>query len=433
MSLRRTFLPPGGAGTLFSLADQAVVSAMGFALTVLIGRFGLPSDLGLYALAMSVAWLVVEAFTALVVCPFTLRRHDGDPQDGDALRSAALVQGILAAAAAAVMYAAVFGGIVGSGGGAPIPPGTLLAMALAVAALVFREQARRLRAAELDMAGALGLDLGVAAGLLTGAGALMAASVYSLPRMMGVVALAFALPGALWCAGQFRRHPVTLAAVLRAVVANWRAGRWIFLSGFVWAAVIYAYPWLLARQLGLAASGEWAAMMSLVAIAGVPISGLQNYGGVRVLAAARRPARLTREILGWSGLSAGVSASFAGVLWLAGDDLAGAIFGAAYRHGGPVAMLLALNLVAASASFPFARGLFALNAAQYNVVINLGALLAVLPAMLVIAEYGVAGAAGALTASSAAGLLARIAVFFLLIRRTRGGSPARSALCDAPG
>ena len=73
--------------------------------------------------------------------------------------------------------------------------------------------------------------------------------------------------------------------------------------------------------------------MSLVAIAGVPIAGIQNYGGARVLAAARRPERLTREILRWSGFSICVSASFASLLWFCGDDAARAIFGTRLRPG----------------------------------------------------------------------------------------------------
>ena len=408
-------LPAGGADTLFSMADQAVVSAMGFALTVLIGRFGLPSELGFYALAMSVAWLVSDAFGGLVVLPFAMRRHHCPPQQVALLRSATLVQGVAAAVLATAITLATFGGLAGPGNPAALRPGTLLAMAAAVGAVVLREQARRLRAAELDMAGAFGLDLRACGWLLAGAGVLVAAGCYSLPGMMLVVALAFAWPGGIWSAAQIRRRPPRLAEVAREAAANWREGRWILLSGFVWTLVTYAYPWLLARQHGLAASGTWAAMMSLVAIGSVPISGIQNYSGIRILAANRQPVGLTREVLGWSGFSVCLSAGFAAVLWVGGDNVVRALFGSAYAEAGSLVVLLAINLPAMAGSFPFSRALFALNAARWDVYINLAALALVLPASWATAEYGVAGAACALTASSTLCFLARVIAFFAII------------------
>lgn len=422
-------LPRVGTDTIFSLADQIVISAMGFGLTVQIGRSGRPSDLGTYALAMSVAWLIAEAFTALVLCPVTMRLHERHPAGRGVLRAVTLAQGIAAAVLAAAGYIVAFGGLVGPGGDDAVPAATLVMMALAVGALVLREQARRLRTAELDVAGALGLDLRAAALLVIGGGALAASGAFSLAAMMAVVVVAFGGPSLAWCAAQLRRNPVSAAMIAAASAESWRAGRMIFLSGVVWAAVTYAYPWLLARQHGLAASGSWAAAMSLVAIAGVPIAGIQNYSGVRILAAARHSDRLTREILGWSGLSVGICGLVAGVFWLCGDSLVRAVFGTHYLASGPLALLLVANLAAMCASFPFSRGLFALHAARYDAVINLLALALLLPGGYLSAEYGVAGAGWALTITSAVCFLARVGAFFLVAGTRRIEQPPASGTC----
>ncbi|MGE3842248.1 MAG: hypothetical protein AB7I50_11730, partial [Vicinamibacterales bacterium] len=158
--LTRSARDMGGSG-LAALGDQAVVSGMSFAVTILLGRLAGPAELGLYSLAITLALLTVTAQDSLITLPYTIfgRRLAGDERRQYAGSSVALCVGLslMAMVAGLAAFALSKTGILASH----------LAPALglwAVVAPIFllREFARRFLFAELQFASALQFDVSVA-------------------------------------------------------------------------------------------------------------------------------------------------------------------------------------------------------------------------------------------------------------------------------
>ena len=60
------------SNTVLSLIDQVVVSGTRFVTTVMVGRFGSDSELGIYSLAFSLVILVLSFQEALISTPYTI-------------------------------------------------------------------------------------------------------------------------------------------------------------------------------------------------------------------------------------------------------------------------------------------------------------------------------------------------------------------------
>src|SRR5579859_615810 len=144
-----------------ALVDQVVVSAASFATTVTIGRYTDASELGAYAIAISI---LASAFTiqgSLITLPYSIQLHSptGTPQEhaGSSFALSSMLAGLISiglAVAALGLFAA---------GAEP----ELMTMTWALAAVMpfalVREFCRRFSFTHLQMARALTLDGAVAA------------------------------------------------------------------------------------------------------------------------------------------------------------------------------------------------------------------------------------------------------------------------------
>src|SRR6266851_2215639 len=149
-------------GTYFlALADQAVVSGTILLSTVLVGRFTVPSQLGIYTIALSVLGSLFAVQDALILLPYTIQRHRPSRTPAEHAGISLLHSGLLAAVATAALALAAVGGLAFRADASLI--WLILALVLTVPSAMQREFGRGYAFAHLHVAKALMLDATVAA------------------------------------------------------------------------------------------------------------------------------------------------------------------------------------------------------------------------------------------------------------------------------
>src|SRR5712691_2343285 len=150
------------APEIIALVDQAVVSGTSFLTTILIGRWTIPREFGIYAIGISclVCWLGVQ--DSLICLPYTIARG-GVPADAGRQHAgrALALNGYMSALALVVL--SVLAIAISGGGATP----SLVMVSWAVAAIVpvamLREFGRRFALAHIRTAHALAIDVVVSA------------------------------------------------------------------------------------------------------------------------------------------------------------------------------------------------------------------------------------------------------------------------------
>jgi hypothetical protein len=160
VSVLRTTWEKGQTPTL-ALADQAVVSGASFLATVLISRWTSPSQLGLYAIGISVLISMISIQDSLISLPYTIQRHQALSTPNEHAGSSLALCGLLSALGVVVLSVTALG--LSAGGSGPEPTAMTWALAGAAPFALLRDFGRRLSFAHLRMGPALILDIAVAA------------------------------------------------------------------------------------------------------------------------------------------------------------------------------------------------------------------------------------------------------------------------------
>ncbi|WP_456660573.1 hypothetical protein [Bradyrhizobium sp. JR3.5] len=144
-----------------ALADQAVVSGTSLMSTVLVGRFTQPSQLGIYAIGLSVLGFVLAVQDALILMPYTIQRHRSSrtPAQHAGL---SLLHSVWLSAAAIVVLAIVAVAMIALWAANDLT-WLVCTLVLTVPFALQREFNRTYAFAHLNVANALILDAGVAA------------------------------------------------------------------------------------------------------------------------------------------------------------------------------------------------------------------------------------------------------------------------------
>jgi O-antigen/teichoic acid export membrane protein len=179
------------------------------------------------------------------------------------------------------------------------------------------------------------------------------------------------------------------------------------------------YPWFIVTFCGLEANGVWAACISVTMIGNLICGAVQNLLGPKI-----SHVLASGGVLAMRGLvrkSALIFALIMSVICLffiiAGNTLVVLLYGQKYDGNGLIVSILALNLVVASVSFPFSRGLFALERADIDFMVNIGVFLTLLTGIWLVQSFGLLGAAfGLCTANFLAVILQGIAFHKIVSR-----------------
>jgi len=92
-----------------ALADQAVVSGTNFLTTIMIARWALPDELGIYAMAISLLVSWIAAQEALVLLPYTIHRHRPQATPTEHAGSYLALSGLFSVVAIAMFSMAALG------------------------------------------------------------------------------------------------------------------------------------------------------------------------------------------------------------------------------------------------------------------------------------------------------------------------------------
>jgi len=412
-----------------ALADQSAVSLTSFATTLVIGRTAGPSALALYALGVTSLLVVTTVQDSLMSAPYTIYgQRLSRAQRANYAGSTLVFCGALALVAATLLAG---GGLLLLAGFGSAALGHVLLVAAAVApAVVLREFARRVSAADLHMGIALVLDVAVGVLQLAGLAWLVSRGAVSAESGLALAGLASGIGAAAWLAawhwsGRIRVHVEGLGPAWRQ---HWALGRWVAagrLIGQLNSDMLLL--WVLTFSVGAATAGAFAACLTLAFIANPLVLGAGLFltpalaaravtGGV---AAVARHARATMAMLGVAFLA------FVSVIAVVGEPLLATAYGPAFAGFGLTATIVAAAVGIGALSLGPTTALLVVERPALDVVANLlglGALIA--GAAALIPAYGATGAALAFVAGNTVQLLARLVLLARVVAGTTAGSLA---------
>jgi O-antigen/teichoic acid export membrane protein len=231
----------------------------------------------------------------------------------------------------------------------------------------------------------------------------------SADRTFLIAGLACGSASAAWLLINRGLFAVKLQQVLPDLHQKWSLVKWLLASQLLWISAMGLYPWLIAAFQGVRANGIWAACQSVIMIGNLVAIAAQNLLGPKLIhVLARGGVTEMRAMIFKSVLLMGLIMSLLCIVcFLFGNSLVVLFFGHGYDGYGLVVSVLAVNLAVSSMNFPFSRGLFALERADMDFLINVAVVLSLLPGVWLVRDFGVAGAAFGLLAANALSVLLR--------------------------
>jgi O-antigen/teichoic acid export membrane protein len=390
---------------IIALSDQGVTSLTNFVTGIIIGRSCGKEELGLYALGFSLLLFVMAVQDALILSPYTvysprLTRIDLARYFGSTL----IHQWMLSALA--VLGLSVAGLLLSPGFGPREFAPVLWALIVAIMFALFREYARRVCFAGLQMKAALVLDVGVCMVQIGGLLLLSHVGALSVARAYWVTGFACGLTSFCWLIWARKQFSLGLSRSVSDFAQNWSFGKWLLGGSLLYLGAVQSYPWLLAVFHGPASTGIFAACFSIVSLANPFMMGLTNFVSPKLVHvyAQHGVAGLHRLVVKATiFVAAGVGVFCISILVL-GDRVLALAYGGQYAGHGLTLSLLALTTLIVCLSTPFGYGLRAMgrpdvtfknNFIQFGLTVTVGVWL--------IKKYGLPGAAWGLLLGSLAG------------------------------
>ena len=179
--------------------------------------------------------------------------------------------------------------------------------------ILVREFVRRVAFAHLQMVTVLGLDVAASALQLGGLIALSWLGHLSAESAFVAMGFACAVSGGTTFFLMRRNFAPNRGNAMADLRRNWSFGKWAFGSQLATLASGYGMPWMLALFLGTAATGRYAACLSIVMIANPLFIGLNNFLSPQAVHAYH-----THGLAGLRQFTWGISAWVTGTL--DGDD-----------------------------------------------------------------------------------------------------------------
>jgi len=402
--------------SLLSIADQAVVSATSFAITVILGRLCGKPEVGLYYLALQVVFFARGIQEQLISSPYLV--YAGRRQGREAVTYAGsnLIHeiGLLAVVSLSLLIAATVGGL------SPALSGVLWLLVAAAPLLLLREYIRQISFAELRVTEALVVDCAVS--LLQIAGLLAAAyfGVLSTPLTYSLLAIGCGLATVAWLVRRRGSFIAERRLVWTDWLHNWRFARWALASQLLGSSMPFVLPWVVAGTHGEAATGTLGVGTTLIGFANMFVLGLSNFICPR--AARAYAGGGTRELVGVlkqaTVMYLSVLLPFALLMLVSGTQLMTFVYGPAFADAGLIMAVLACGAVANALGITAGNGLWAMELPSANFRADVCALITWLIATAVLVPlYGAFGAAIASTAGTTVGAAVRIGVLLVELRR----------------
>lgn len=389
-----------------SIADQAVVSATNFAITVMLGRLCGKPEVGLYYLALQAVFFARGLQEQLIAGPYLVYSGRKQGQEAATYLGSSLIHEICLLAVVSLSFAAA-----AASGYLSAELSQLLWLLVGAAPLMLlREFIRQISFAELRVAEALTIDCCISALQLAGLAAAAYAGVLSTPLTYVLLSLGCGLAALAWL---LKRQGTFLAEQRTAWAdwcSNWQFGRWALASQLLGQSMPLVLPWIVAGTHGEAATGTLGVSTTLIGFANMYVLGLSNFicpraaqayasNGVRELVAVLRQAAVMHLSL---------LVPFAISMLLAGQSLMTFVYGPDFADAGTIMAILAAAAVINSLGIVAGNGLWAMELPSANFRADACAMVVwIAGTALLVPLYGALGAAIASAAGTTVGAVVR--------------------------
>lgn len=379
-----------------ALVDQTVVSATSFLTSLLVGRFAGASQLGFYAIGVTVFASVFTMHGALLAQPYAVHRHRplGSPAEdaGGTLMLCGMLSTITALSLVLLDLALFLGGA---------QRDILVAVLVFASILPFavsRDFFRRFAYARLEITNVLKLDLNVAALQLLVLIWLGYAGMLSAVTAFGAIGLACTVAVIVFLY-RIRSELALRFEQLRAIVRrSWNLGKWLVVAQVMIQVQGFVTYWLTLAIAGSAATGVYAACMTIVSVTNPLVNGLGNLLLPKLVLAWKQQgaAGLRRRAIQDSLLLGSVMAPLCILVLVAGEEVLQLLYpGSEYAGHGPTTAVLAFATLAAAVGMPASYALTSMEKPRSVLIVNtIGALLTVILVASLTVKFGTLGAAG---------------------------------------
>ncbi len=393
---------------MMSLASQGINSANNFVTGIIMGRLCPKEEYGLYALGLSLVLLIIDFQTTLISTPYIVYGPRLELEDRRRYAGSTFLHQIAFSAIAAFLLLCGLGAV--SAGLAPEGfTQVLRALAAVIVFIMLKDFIRQMCFASLNAKAAFLLDFVSALIQVCCLSLLAYRGALSADRTFLIAGLACGSASAGWLFMNRGLFVVKLQQVLPDLHQKWSLVKWLLASQLLWISAMGLYPWLIAAFQGVRANGIWAACQSVIMIGNLVAIAAQNLLGPKLIHVLARGGVIEmRAMIFKSVFLMGLIMSLLCIVcFLFGNSLVVLFFGRGYSGYGLVVSVLAVNLAVSSMNFPFSRGLFALERADMDFLINVAVVLSLLPGVWLVRAFGVAGAAFGLLAANALSVLLR--------------------------
>ena len=415
-----------------SLIDQAVVSGTSLFVTIAIGRYTVPSQLGIYALTASLIIALQNLQNSLISAPYTIQRHRSSGTPAEHAGSALALCGLLSMIAMIVMLLVAW--IVDAQNEKPILEAAVWVLAAMAPFILLREFGREFAFAHLQMSKVLLLDLGVAAAQVVILGSLAWSDLLSPATALMGIGAACGVVGLVWIYLDRKRFLVRANGLFETMRHSWRLGRWILANQLTLVAQVNLSYWLAFAIAGTSATGIYAACMCVASLANPLVLGLSNLMFAQATLAFKDGgyAKLRHDAFQETLLLGVTMTVFCLVIVFAGEEVLQLFFSQkAYGGHSDILVALALWQLVHAIGIPPSNALAAMERVRINFYTGLAATcIAVVFIGLLMVVWGLLGAAIGLLIGSAARSAMRWVVF-LTITDTVAHSTSSSSNAEA--
>jgi O-antigen/teichoic acid export membrane protein len=407
-----------------ALADQAVVSGTSFLTTVLVGRWAGSSQLGTYAIGLSV---LVSAFAiqdALISLPYTIHQQQESGTAAERAGNSLIYSGIFSAAVVVVL-ALIALGLSAYRERSPLQPAIWTLAGVAPFALL-RQFGRRVLFAHLHVQRALALDVAVAAIQISLLAALGWTGLMSAVLAFDATGGACALPSFVWLVMMRREFVIRWRDARTALRSNWDLGKWLLSGQLTVQVQSYSNYWLSTAIMGAAATGIYAACMSVVSAVNPFISGLTNILAPRSVLAwsAGGGERLRTQAIRDGLLLGFLASSFCILILFGGEKFIRLLYhGQDYAGLGNLVTVLSVALLMEVVGVPASNALASMQRTrEIALACSAGAAVTVLAVWPLMVGWGLLGAAYGQLIGNTAGSIGRWIMFLSLVRQSSDNS-----------
>jgi O-antigen/teichoic acid export membrane protein len=400
-----------------AVANQALVSGTWFFTTLLIARYSDASQLGVYAVGISVLATLVALQDSFIFQPYTIERHW--PQG--TLAGNFLILSLLLSAGSTLALTIGALGILKLYGGSELALMTF-AIAGALPFVLTREFARRTALARFALGQAMLLELAAAVAQLSALGWLGVSGRMSAVSACAALGGASAIPIAGWLYCTRAEFALGVGPVPTILKKTWALGKWLLVGQVAVQVQKYIIYWVAILIAGAAVTGVYAACMSTLSFVDPLILALgnvftpklrlswKNDGGPGLWHEAARSAVLIAALI--------VPLSLA--VLVMGEPLIRFLYpGTEYQGHAHTLAVLALVIFFSTLGMPASIALGTLKRPRAIVTTGIfGAVLTVVFVWLLMNKWGLLGAAFGSLAGTATATVVRWVIFRLRVPKS---------------